>query len=177
MRRAPIEFIEKLQRMDAQLDVEWVPANKRGMVRTERWRIVRKHPDGRLRHIFFVEDPDGSYRHLDDRVLERLHRIDAHRFYNSAEMLEWFKENTDEDSKKRMEATDFLDARYHDSIEQLADEMERVARDDPHTTQEQGQRAMDALHRRTEAGLAVEQIQNEQRGRVVMGPEGYAVPG
>lgn len=175
MRRAPEEFVAKLQRFDPQLNVEWVPAGKPGMTEGDRWRIVRKHPDGRLRHVFYVKNPDGSYRDLDDRVLEKLHRCDAHRFYNSDQMLDWFDKNPDADTVEKLRVKKFLDDRYHDEIEELADKLAAAEKDNPHWTREEGERELARSQRKADDALAVEAAYAAGSGRIEFGPDGWPV--
>lgn len=68
-------FVKKLKKMDDKLSVSWSSQK-------ERWVIYRTIPRmGRLYHtrtpILTVQNPDGSYRPLDDRALEMLREGDT----------------------------------------------------------------------------------------------------
>jgi len=105
------QFLRELKEVDDLLDVDWNS-------RKHRWQIVRD--DRRLRlmgfadgkpllhsydrpyFVFMVEGEAGEYRPLDQRVIDRLHEIDTHRY---AKLSDFVKEvEKEEDSNKNKQA-------------------------------------------------------------------------
>lgn len=174
-RSAPAEFVERLRRMDARLDVLWHNFGDGRVVPGcwNRWRVVIKDAAGRLAHLFVVAEPDGGYRDLDDRVLEKLHRMDAHRFYDAEQLLAWSRENPSEEDAEAIRARQFMDARFHDSIEQLADELAKTASDadEAHVTAEGARRELDRHRKRHERLDAVAAAYEAGSGRIVLDPK------
>lgn len=62
-------FVKKLKEISPQLEVEWAQI-------LERWVIWYTGSDGRRWRIHEVKNPNGSFRPLDERVLEMLRRAD-----------------------------------------------------------------------------------------------------
>ncbi|MBP7209569.1 MAG: hypothetical protein KBA02_00070 [Paludibacteraceae bacterium] len=70
-------FLKELKNYDKNLSAEW--DRDRGL-----WAIKRKDHKGQVHHIFFVQNEDGSYRPLDNRVLEELYECDIWKHFKDA---------------------------------------------------------------------------------------------
>lgn len=174
-RSAPAEFVERLRRMDVRLDVLWHNFGDSRVVPGcwNRWRIVIKEAGGKLAHLFVVAEPDGGYRDLDERVFERLHRMDSHRFFDAEDLLRWARENPSDEDRAVLEAKAFHEARFHDAVEQCADEMAKTVSDAQaaHVTDSAVGRALEAQRRRHERAAAVADAYDSGTGRVVLDPQ------
>jgi hypothetical protein len=60
----------------------------------ERWAIKRRDLTGAVHHIFFVQNEDGSYRPLDERVMIQLYECDVWKhFKDGSEFYKFFHEH------------------------------------------------------------------------------------
>lgn len=124
MRQPPKEFVEELQRYDAELRVAWDN-------RVQLWMIQRrspKHPGGVVT-LFHVCDAKGKYLPLDNRVKDRLFEMDSWRFLganHSKARLDLFEEEylTKHNREVEMAAS----RRYFHQTEELADRLAFEAR-------------------------------------------------
>jgi len=62
-------MVKRIKKYDRHLIVDW-DAEK------ELFAIKRRASDGSLHHCFYVQNEDGSFRPLDDRVLKELYECD-----------------------------------------------------------------------------------------------------
>lgn len=85
---------KRIQEIDPALRLVWNQTK-------ERFEVWRKHPLGD-QFIFRVENPDGSFRPLDGRVIERLHLIDTHRGYDPIKTVEASEEKAEKEKEKRL---------------------------------------------------------------------------
>lgn len=69
-------IVKKLKNYDPGLFVEW---DKEKCL----WMVKRKAPDGGVWHLFYVQEPDGTYRALDDRVMKEVYECDIMRHFES----------------------------------------------------------------------------------------------
>lgn len=128
-------ILEELNRYDPNLRVRWRPVNLVTGTRFERWQITRIDPKGVEQHIMFVIEPDGGYRPVDQRVLEKLRRCDLWRYASIEEAQKALELPADAyEANKMLEAhKKVYGDRYHDWVEEFADRLAVAVRDDPHT--------------------------------------------
>lgn len=80
-------IVKKIKNYDDALSVEWD-------IDRERWAIKRKDNAGGIHHIFFVQNKDGSFRGLDERVLHQLYECDIWRhFKDGSEFYKFFHDH------------------------------------------------------------------------------------
>ncbi len=90
-------FVQDLKRIDPLLESRWNPLKAR-------WEIYR---DGL--YIMTVRSNDGGYRHLDNRVFQRLFVIDTVRYANSHQFVRALRLEDDKlMTMKRREQDDFM---------------------------------------------------------------------
>lgn len=65
---------KKIKEYDPDLFVEW------DMDR-ERWALKRRDLKGDIHHIFFIQNEDGSFRPLDERIMKELYECDLWRHF------------------------------------------------------------------------------------------------
>jgi len=70
-------MVDKIKAYDKNLMVEWD-------VDRELFALKRRGEDGSIHHIFFVQNDDGSFRPLDERVLEELYECDIWKHFKDA---------------------------------------------------------------------------------------------
>lgn len=80
MYKPPRNIVVRLKEYDKDLDARW--DNE-----CERWRVTWRGKD-----IFLVENDDGSYRALDERVVSRARYNDAWRYRNGKEFARMLDE-------------------------------------------------------------------------------------
>jgi hypothetical protein len=114
-------FVRQLEAYDKLLKVVWCEREPITGDLVQRWRILRKGSDGRDRHIMFVVGPKLEYRPLDNRVLEKLHRCDSHRFCSSEELIAAF-DGVDE-LPELIEAKKAHERRYHEWAEEMGEKL------------------------------------------------------
>ena len=98
-------IVKRVKEYDKNLFVKWLDY-------WERWGVMRyEESENNLyeveKLVFIVENPDGSYRALDDRVLEHLKEIDLQRLNedNLKDRLRDLEEHNEENiNKKEKEA-------------------------------------------------------------------------
>ena len=73
-------FYEDLKGIASELSLEWAPE-------IERWVVWYTAPNGKKHRIHEVKNPDGTYRHPDNRVLEMLRRCDMSRRVEDPEYI------------------------------------------------------------------------------------------
>lgn len=71
------KIVKMIQNYDPHLVVEWD-------VDRCLWSLKRKSDDGRIFHLFFIQNDDGSFRPLDERVMELLYETDIWRHFKDA---------------------------------------------------------------------------------------------
>lgn len=69
-------ILKKIKNYDVDLFVEWD-------VGRERWALKRKDLNGTIHHIFFVQNDDGSFRPLDERVMHHLYECDIWKHFKN----------------------------------------------------------------------------------------------
>lgn len=69
-------MVKKIKEYDANLFVEW--DHDKNL-----WALKRKAPTGQVFHIFYVQNQDGSFRPLDERVLEEIYECDIWKHFES----------------------------------------------------------------------------------------------
>ncbi len=67
--------LKRIKNYDDRLFVEWD-------VNLERWALKRRAEDGQVFHIFYVQNEDGSFRQLDDRVIKEIYECDIWRHFD-----------------------------------------------------------------------------------------------
>lgn len=94
-------IVKRVKEYDKNLFVKWLSY-------WERWGVMRyEESENNLyeveKLVFMVENPDGSYRALDDRVLEHLKEIDLQRLNedNLKDRLRDLEEHNEENTKKK----------------------------------------------------------------------------
>jgi len=70
-------ILEKIKNYDPHLIVDWDHER-------ELWAIKRKASDGSIQHCFFVQNEDGSFRPLDNRVMRELYECDIWKHFKNA---------------------------------------------------------------------------------------------
>jgi len=130
----PEHFVEQLQRYDPKLSVEWDNRIQRGY-------IYREGRDGRRHKIMAVVGPGGSFRPLDNRVMETLYRCDTWRFggqdwnrWRNGGRRAWLNslgERDGEDDPFTPEAERAAEKRYHEDAEELARKIMHFLKKDP----------------------------------------------
>lgn len=68
-------YLKKVKQYDPNLDIVW---NKE----YERWALQR-FAEGQWHHCFFLNNEDGSYRPVDDRLLEEIYECDLWRHFGN----------------------------------------------------------------------------------------------
>lgn len=68
-------FLERLHRLDRELEPSWNP-------KSHRWEIWRSG-----KYIMTVQTVDGQYMPLDNRIIQRLFLIDSHRYGNEVKFI------------------------------------------------------------------------------------------
>lgn len=71
------EFERKLKRYDPNLFVEWDQVK-------HLWMVKRTDQNGEIHHIMYVQNPDGSFRPLDERTMQDLYECDIWRKFKDA---------------------------------------------------------------------------------------------
>lgn len=71
------KIIKMIHNYDPNLMVEW--DRERCL-----WSMKRKSDDGRIFHLFFIQNDDGSFRPLDERVMQLLYETDIWRHFKDA---------------------------------------------------------------------------------------------
>lgn len=79
VKRAPEWFDKKLKELGDELEITWSPVH-------ERWLVWMRKPS--FNHpvcqgwllLFIVQEPDGSYRPLDERIMARLYESSARKW-------------------------------------------------------------------------------------------------
>lgn len=99
-------FVKELKKYDSALGARWDD-------RRARWVIFRDNPDNTTWHVMTVQNNDGSYRPLDQRVFAHLYAHDLHRIG-----VDKFLENFD---RLNEEAKKDLDSKRLEKIEEMAD--------------------------------------------------------
>ena len=96
-------IVKRVKEYDKNLFVKWLSY-------WERWGVMRyEESENNLyeveKLVFMVENPDGSYRALDDRVLEHLKEIDLQRLNedNLKDRLRDLEEHNEENTKNDIE--------------------------------------------------------------------------
>ncbi len=121
-------FVRQMKAYDRLLEVEWCEREPITGALVQRWRILRKGEDGRMRHIMFVQDRrTGGYQPLDNRVMEILHRADSHRYLSADDLIRAF--DAEEELPERVAIQRVLERRYWDGIEEMADKMAFAMKD------------------------------------------------
>ena len=69
-------ILKKIKSYDKELFIEWD-------IHYERWALKRKGSDGRTHHVFFVQNKDGSYRQLDERLMYEIYECDIWRHFDN----------------------------------------------------------------------------------------------
>ena len=94
-------IVKRVKEYDKNLFVKWLSY-------WERWGVMRyEESENNLyeveKLVFMVENPDGSYRALDDRVLEHLKEIDLQRLNedNLKDRLRDLEDHNEENTKKK----------------------------------------------------------------------------
>ena len=132
MRQPEESFVRQLKAYDPLLDVVWCEFEPNIGAHVQRWRIIRKGRDGLPRHIMFVQDKrTGGYQPLDNRVLERLHECDSHRFVDADEMVNAMEASEDEARKYAIGGV--YDRRYWDGVAEMGERLQALAKDSPFT--------------------------------------------
>lgn len=101
MLKAPEEFLRKLGEISSRLSVVWTPE-------LERWVVWYKDPDGGEHRITECKNEDGSYRPLDDRLINLLKMSDmsskiAHSSYFLDKQFENAKIEKEKQKRKHRE--------------------------------------------------------------------------
>lgn len=71
------EIEKKVKDYDRDLFIEWD-------YDLERWALKRK-AEGTTHHVFFIQNEDGSFRPLDDRLIKEIYECDIWRHFGNAE--------------------------------------------------------------------------------------------
>ncbi len=80
-------IVKKLKDYDSALFAEWD-------VDRSRWAIKRKDNQGTVHHIFFVQNKDGTFRPLDERIMHELYECDLWRhFKDGSDYYKFFHEH------------------------------------------------------------------------------------
>lgn len=169
--RTPEEtFLQKLKNYDRLLDVVWIEKDELGRL-VQRWRIIRQGADGRPRHIMYVQDPEtGEYRHLDDRVLQKLYACDSHRFADVDDLLRAF-DAAEDDLPLRKAIRDTHDRRYMAGCEELADRLAYALKKD-NTVSEMGhEKELSRALKQIDAGHEVQAAYDKGKGVIVLDKE------
>lgn len=81
------KIVKMIKDYDIDLFVEWD-------VDKHLWAIKRKDKLGGIHHIFFVQNKDGSFRQLDERVMYELYESDIWRhFKDGSDFYKFFHEH------------------------------------------------------------------------------------
>lgn len=70
-------YLKQIKDYDPELDIYWHEEY-------ERWGLRRK-AEGKWHHCFFVNNDDGSYRPIDDRLIEEIWQCDLWRHFGNDE--------------------------------------------------------------------------------------------
>lgn len=169
--RTPEEgFVQKLKNYDRLLDVVWIEKDELGRL-VQRWRITRSHPDGRPRHIMYVQDPKtGEYRPLDERVMQKLYQCDTHRFADVDDVLRAFDADP-EALAERKAIKDAFDRRYHAGAEEMAERLSHALKKDNTIAGMGHEKEVAKVQKQQEAAIAVAAAQERGKGILVMDKE------
>lgn len=161
-------FVQRLKNYDPRLGVRWVANSPLTGKPINRWEIIRYGDDSKPRHIMFVTEKDGSYRPLDNRILERLHKCDSHRYNDMESLMAALDIEPDEQSGRRTALKNIHDRRYHDWVEELGDKLAYLQRqtDAPTMTKEEELIAGE----RAEQREACERAERNSKGTIVWDP-------
>lgn len=108
---APKEFMDKLHALGEELSCAWNPI-------AERWQVWAKSPTVQQkvcqgwRLLFIVNEPDGSYAPLDERVFARLYHASVLKHGSGKEYFNRVMQEMERDQQKREQASlqDSIDA-------------------------------------------------------------------
>jgi len=104
-RRPPPSFVRELKVYDDKLVVRWHNQKQRWQIACEDDRPCG--PGGVLvQHLFFVQEDDGSYRDVDNRVFDYLHAMDKNR---SSWYQEYLAERKARKAGQKRELSDYAD--------------------------------------------------------------------
>lgn len=104
------EFVNQLKELDNKLDVGWNCIKRRWqIIRADRRMRCMGFVDGKpLLHtfdkpyfVFTVENENGSFRPLDQRVIDRLHEIDLYRYARISDFIREVEKEEDDYKEKR----------------------------------------------------------------------------
>lgn len=156
-------FVRQLQAYDRLLEVVWCEREPITGDLVQRWRIMRKGSDGQLRHIMFVVGPKLEYQPLDNRVLDKLHRCDSHRFVSADELIAAF--DGPEELPELIEARKQHERRYFEWAEEMGDKLAWVA------NKFDGRRDDNLLKKKLEQIDATQEVRaahDKGKGKIVM---------
>lgn len=156
-------FVRTLKAYDRLLEVLWCEREPITGDLVQRWRIMRRGQDGQLRHIMFVLGPKLEYQPLDNRVMDKLHRCDSHRFCSADELLNAF--DGAEELPELVEARKQHDRRYFEWAEEMGDRLawaagqKDIGGDD---------KALDLARHQADHKAEVAQAYAKGKGKIVM---------